>query len=683
MKSSSNVKLKGKLKTYMQWPIYIGILIAVMCAAGFVLDTKTGFILLGFLVIYAIVCAVLVFRVRPSILQSVVDFAVGYSQVQKHMLNELNVPYAIMDGDAKILWCNSSFYDVVEEELCVGKHIYHVFEELPKEVIPSSTDIINSMTIKHKGHDYIVELRRVSIDELAEKSDIIGTTQESFLVSAYLFDVTEINELKQHIEDEKFVAALLYVDNYDEALDSVEVAKQSLLTGLVDRNINKAFSAGGAIIKKLEKDKYLIVMKYKFLLQLENDKFPILESVKTVNIGNDMKFTVSIGVGANEDNYQANYVLARKAMDLALGRGGDQAVVKDMDKTLYFGGKSQQMEKNTRVKARVKAQALREIIENKDKVMIMGHKLGDIDSFGASIGIYRCAKALNKRAYVVINDITTSVKPFADIFMGNSDYEKDMIISGDEALAIADNNTAVVVVDVNKTSITECAALLDKCKTKVVLDHHRAGSDTIQGAVLSYVEPFASSACEMVAEILQYIKEGVKLKSVEADALYAGMVIDTNNFTNKAGVRTFEAAAFLRRSGADNTRVRKLLRGDMKEYKAKADAIAHIQLFGEGFAISTINGEGIENPTIVAALAANEMLNISGIRASFVLTGYNDLIYISARSIDEINVQLIMEKLGGGGHMNTAGAQLVNSTMEEAIKLVKMTVDEMIRNNEI
>lgn len=683
MKTSNQIKLKGRLKTYMQWPFYIGaLLITVNIAMAFV-SRRAALLLLAFTLVYCIITGILVFRMKPSILHSVVDFAVGYAQVQKQMLNELEVPYAILDGDGKILWCNLKFYDVTEGENVSNKYIFSVFPELPKEVVPENVDITNSINIKYRDRDYRVELRRVPIDGLTDTSDLLTSSEDSFLVSVYLFDETEVNEYIQHIEDEKFVAGLIYIDNYDEVLDTIEEVRQSLLMGLIDRNINKSFSGGGAVIKKLEKDKYLVVMRYKYLLQLEEDKFSVLEAVKSVNIGNEMRVTISIGIGANEDTYAKNYEKARQAMDLALGRGGDQVVIKDGDKILYFGGKSQQIEKNTRVKARVKAHALREIIENKDKVMIMGHKLGDVDSFGASVGLYRCAKALDKRAYIVINDITTSVRPFIDKFIGNSDYEKDMIINGDAALDLVDNNTAVVIVDVNKTSITECVELLDKCRTKVVLDHHRAGNDTIQGAVLSYVEPFASSSCEMVAEILQYIKEGVRLRPIEADALYAGMIIDTDNFVNKAGVRTFEAAAFLRRSGADITRVRKLLRNDMRDYKAKADAISHAQIFKECFVISSIKADAIESPTIVAAQAANELLNINGIKASFVMTSYNDKIYISARSIDEINVQLIMEKLGGGGHMNIAGAQLVNTSTEEAVKLLKMTITSMIENNEI
>jgi c-di-AMP phosphodiesterase-like protein len=374
--------------------------------------------------------------------------------------------------------------------------------------------------------------------------------------------------------------------------------------------------------------------------------------------------------------------LAKSAMDLALGRGGDQVVVKDNDKVIYFGGKSQQMEKNTRVKARVKAHALREILVNKEKVFIMGHKLGDMDSLGASVGIFRVATQLGKKAYIVINDVTTSVKPVMDRLLTIPEYE-NAFINSSTAVDMVDGNSVVAVVDVNRPSYTECENLLEMCRTIVVIDHHRQSDETIEGAILSYVEPNASSASEMVAELLQYVDNGVKLKVAEAEAMYAGVVIDTNKFNNKAGVRTFEASAYLRRSGADIVRVRKILRSDMEEYKAKAETISNMQVYRGCYAFAISPSEGLVSPTVVAAQAANEMLDIKGIKASFVFTDFSGKIYISARSIDEVNVQIIMEKLGGGGHMSISGAQLKDVTLDEAVELVKKTLDEMIEGGDL
>ncbi len=397
-----------------------------------------------------------------------------------------------------------------------------------------------------------------------------------------------------------------------------------------------------------------------------------------------MSVTLSMGFGLETGSLAEDTAYAGSAIDLALGRGGDQAVVKTVSRTTYYGGKSLQMEKNTRVKARVKAQALREIIEQKERVFCMGHQITDIDTFGAAVGIYRVTRQLDKKCHIVINNVTQSIKPFIDAYSREADFDPDMFVTSAEALQLADSDSSVmVVVDTNKPSITECPELLRRIRSIVVLDHHRIGTETIDNATLSYIEPFASSACEMVAEILQYISDNIRIKGVEADSLYAGIMIDTNNFMTKAGVRTFEAAAFLRRSGADITRVRKLFRNDIDSFKARAEVVRNAELFHDRYAISICNGDGLVSPTVTGSQAANELLNINSVKASFVLTEYQNRIYISARSIDEINVQLVMEKLGGGGHMNIAGAQLTDMSPETAKQKLKDVIDEMEKEGEI
>ncbi len=387
--------------------------------------------------------------------------------------------------------------------------------------------------------------------------------------------------------------------------------------------------------------------------------------------------TRSIGLGINGDGYIQGYEYARGAMELALGRGGDQAVLKDGEKITYYGGKTQLAERNTRVKARVKAQALREIMTEKETVVVMGHKVTDIDTLGAAVGIYCAARIVGKKAHIVTSDITGGIKPWVQIFTEDKEYDHDFFVSHQQAKELVNDQAVLVVVDTNRPSMTECEELLDRTNTVVVLDHHRQGSQQIENAALSYIEPSASSACEMVAEILQYFDEYVRLRPREADCIYAGTTIDTNNFLAKTGVRTFEAAAFLRRKGADVTRVRKMFRDDMATYKARAEAVRHAEVYMDRFAISRCPSEGLDNPTVVGAQAANELLNIVGVKASFVLTPFNRRIYISARAIDEVNVQIIMERLGGGGHMNIAGAQLDNISEEQAVEVLKQTLREM------
>ena len=417
---------------------------------------------------------------------------------------------------------------------------------------------------------------------------------------------------------------------------------------------------------------------------MQDKHFELLSDIKTVKIGeNSMSVTVSIGLGTDGLTYAQNFEYARNAIDLALGRGGDQAVIKTKDQVTYYGGKSQTVEKNTRVKARVKAQALREIITAKENVLIMGHRNPDADAFGAAVGIYCISKVLGKNAYIVMDNPNSDIQPIVDTFVNGSEEFEDVLITSQQAIDFASTGSVLVVVDVNKPSITECPDLIKYCKTIVVLDHHRAGNEVIENATLSYIEPYASSACEMISEILQYAADNVKIRPEEADCMYSGIMVDSNNFQSKAGVRTFEAAAFLRRCGADVTRVRKMFRADASEYKAKADAVSQAEIYRGVYAISICTADDCPSPTVIGAQAANELLNIRGIKASFVLTEFGSKIHISARSIDEVNVQLIMERMGGGGHLSVAACQLEGTQIEEAIGELKNTIDSMMESGEI
>ena len=680
---NTKLKIKGKIITHL---IYPGIICALMLGIGIYEYTRNA--TAGIIVICsALVClattVILYFVHKPVLMRDLIEFSMNYAQVQKELLRELTVPYSLVDTDGNILWTNKAIETILGDESARLKKITEVFDGINEEALVLN-DEIKRIEIRHADRDYMVECKRIDVQNAFNTTKMLAENDDKdYLIAMYFFDETEIKRLLKENSDQRLVAGLIYIDNYEEALESVEDVKKSLLTALIERKINQFGANIDAIIKKLEKDKYFIAFQYKYLEGLQAGKFAVLDEVKAVNIGNEMDMTISIGIGYNGDTYSQNIDYSRMAMDMALGRGGDQAVVKDGDRTYYYGGKSKQVEKNTRVKARVKAHALRELLATQETVIIMGHQIGDIDSFGASVGIYRAVKALNKRAYIVLNDVTTSLKPMVDRFLNNGEYEEDMLIKSAAAIELAKKDAAVVVVDVNRPSYTECPELLQIAKTIVVLDHHRQTSEIIDNAVLSYVEPFASSACEMVAEILQYIQDGIKLKQVEADAMYGGIMIDTNNFTQKTGVRTFEAAAFLRRNGADVTRVRMMFRNDIGEYKARAEVVSRAEVFMEQFALSDCDADGLASPTVVSAQAANEMLNISGINASFVMTDYNDKVYISARSIDDINVQLIMERLGGGGHMNIAGAQLEGYTMEEAKNCLKETIKMMVQEGDI
>ncbi|MCI8505834.1 MAG: DHH family phosphoesterase [Lachnospiraceae bacterium] len=675
----NDMKLKGWLQRFLGWPLYLGILVAAMTAAAYVFNLKAGFICTGLAAVYFVAAFWFYFVKRPLVMRELLLFAVNHAQIQKQLLSDLDVPYALLDEQGRVLWINKAFGLIIRKEKSLRKRITDLFSELPPHPFSESEEEA-VWDIAYENRFYRLHLKNIYMSaDNEEGADAFRVG----LIAAYLFDETEKIQFQQEIENQKLVAGLIYLDNYEEALESIEEVRRSLLVALIDRKINKYFASIGGVVKKIEKDKYFLAIKKQYMESLTASRFSLLEDVKTVNIGNDMAVTLSIGLGMGGGSYIQNYEYARTAIDMALGRGGDQAVVKDGEIINYYGGKSQSQEKNTRVKARVKAHALRELLETREKIFIMGHKIGDADSLGAGVGIYRACATLNKKAYIVLNDITTSVRPVLERFMNNPDYPEDMFIRGDRAIELADDSALLVVVDVNRPSLTECSSLLGMIPTVVVLDHHRQTSDSISGAVLSYVEPYASSACEMVAEILQYIGDNIRIRQAEADAMYSGIVIDTNNFMNKTGVRTFEAAAFLRRNGADVTRVRKIFRDSMSDYKAKAEAVRQAEIFENAFAISVCPAQGVESPTIIGAQAANELLNIVGIKASVVLTEYQGKIYISARSIDEVNVQIIMEKLGGGGHMSVAGAQLRNCTIDEAKEQVKETIKSMLDGGEI
>lgn len=681
-KQTKSFKPSGRLNSIFLWPVGLGILLVLLDILLCFVSSVAASIVAVFIVIYAFVCAMMICYFRPRIIKEIVEFSSNYSQVQRQLLYELSIPYCLLDNKGNILWMNASMQASINRKNDLNKNISTIIPELSANVFRNFEDF-KEIRVAFNDRDYRVEMKRISADIITQGVNILAKDYNSSLVAMYMFDETDINQYIQKIRDERFVVGLVYIDNYEDALESVDDVRRSLFVGLVDKRVNKYFSAGAAIIRKLEKDKYLVVFRYKFLEKLLADKFSLVEDIKSVKVGNEKTLTLSIAIGTGVADYARNYDIAKAAMDLALGRGGDQAVIKDGEKIYYYGGKSQQMEKNTRVKVRVKAHALRQILEANDNVLIMGHNLPDIDSFGSALGIYIIAKKFGKEAHIVFGEISSSVRPFMNRFIDKEEYPDDMFIKKEEAENYLTASTVVIVVDVNRPQRTECPQLLDKCKTIIVFDHHRRSSDTITGAVLSYVDPYASSACEMVTEMIQYVDDGIKLKAFEADALYAGISIDTDGFNSKSGPRTFEAAAFLRRHGADVTRVRKMLRNDMNEYKAIASAVSKSEVYKSAFAITVFDGEGLESPTIGGAKAANQLLDISGIKASFVITQYEDKLYISARSIDEVNVQLVMEKLGGGGHMSIAGAQLTNCTIQQAVNTIKLTLDNMLAEGEI
>ena len=679
---------KERLTVYLLLPFLLGAFLLLATISEYLVDKKAGTICFVFTFLYFITATIFFFMHKSNVVRDYTDFALDFDKVQRKLLDELQTPYALLSPDGTVLWSNDSFRSISKKSHR-GYNIRELVPDVKAFSLPKQEKEERSYHAVIGEQEYRMSMRIFHSSELNEDFEgmkLSGSKGEKtdHLVVVYLFDETEIRLLKKENYDNRQICGLLYIDNYDEVLESVDEVKRSLLTALVDQKINRYMQGINALIKKIEKDKYFFVFQNRYLQQLTGKKFSILEEVRSVNLGTaESMITVSIGLGVNAPSYSESYEYARAAIDLALGRGGDQAVIKEGDNITYFGGKSESVEKSTRVKARVKAHALRELMEAKDVVFIMGHNNVDVDAFGAAIGVYRIAKHLGKKAHIVINEVGSSVRPLISQFFNNSDYEEDIFISNLKAQELAQPEDLLVIVDVNRPSITECPELVGQMKDVIVLDHHRLSSDSIDNAQLSYIEPYASSACELVAEILQYIGDGLKLRPLEAEAMYSGIMIDTNNFLTKTGVRTFEAAAFLRRNGAEITRIRKAFRLDMNEYLEKAKAIGGTEIYMNSFAMTVCNAKDVESPTVLGAQIANDLMEINGIRAAFVFTPYKEKVYVSARSVDELNVQVVMEKVGGGGHMTVAGAQFPGTNVDEAINSVKSVLASMKRGGEL
>lgn len=701
---------------YLQMPLYV-IALFVLCDIWMLtVSVVAGIVGIIFTAVYSVVVIVLYISSRVSSEAAYANRAMENGRVQKDLIREFPIPYAILDKTGRIAWANDEFAHITNtsKRKLMRLTAMQVFEGLTHEMIPGECDEPVHADIEYDGKEYRVEIKNIRVNpdgpvdsvqeqetsEREEEMENLPVTEDqpqekktikrkkhtgvTNFTAMYLFDMTERNKLAKENEEQKLVTGLIYIDNYDEIFDDLEEVRHSLLVALVDRKINKYMANVDAIVRSFEKDKYMFVMPKKYLPQLQENKFALLDEVKAINIGNDLPLTLSISLGTEYKSFIEDFEAARSAMELALGRGGDQVVLKSNDKITYYGGRSQGTEKSTRVKARVKTLAFKELLETKEKVIIMAHKNPDMDAFGSAIGVYRMVNSMNKEAHIVINEVSSAISPIYGNFTANSMYGDDMIINNEQAIEMINADTMLVVVDVNNPSLTECEELISYAKTVVVFDHHRQTKDVIANATLSYVEPFASSACEMIAEMLQYMDEKIKLRPSEADAMYAGILIDTDNFLTKTGVRTFEAAAYLRRSGADVMRVRKMFRSDIDSYRQKADGVRNAEMVLGMFAVSVFEPkEGPESPIVLTAKVANEMLNIAGVRASFVIAQLGDDVKISARSIDDVNVQIIMERMGGGGHANIAAAQFKNTTKEEVKEQLVNLLEEMYKEGDI
>ncbi len=664
-KKTNSFSYAMKALKFSQVFMFIGILISALAIINEVAAIISSVVFLG-LFITAIIFKK---KLNNTLKQHIVQGAEELSTVKSTMFTHVQIPVAIIDQSGIIKWSNTAFQGMCEGSEVIGKNIKGIVHEIrPNEFIMNQNAYEKLIKIKDKEYNMLVE-------EVIKEDK---TGEDTFVL--YFIDYTEINMLKKKIKDQRCMMGYVCIDNFEEIMHSIEEVRRPMLMAIIDRKINLWFKEREVVVAKFERDKYLMIFNKKELEMMQERKFDLLDELRHIQVGNELPVTISIGVGYNLNSLTASREDARAAFDLAQGRGGDQAVIKNNDKYTFYGGKTKEVEKSTRVKVRIKAYAFKELLHEADKVYIMGHKGIDMDCLGAAMGVYRGAALMGKKAHIILNEPTFAIQALYDRIAESNEYQ-DLFISHETAQAEIKKDTLLVIVDVHRASYLECPEILKMAEKVVVFDHHRRSTDFIEDAVLTYLEPFISSTCEMIAEILNYLTDKIKLTQIEADALLAGITIDTKNFVFKAGVRTFEAAAFLRRNGADSGRVRMLFQNDMEFYKARAAAIKDAEIWQHNIAISEVDGK-LSHAQIVAAQVADELLNIKGIEASFVITSKEDYVMISARSLYDVNVQRIMELLGGGGHLSVAGAQLKDITPKEAKVKLKAAIDKYFEEGE-
>lgn len=570
-----------------------------------------------------------------------------------------NMPFsiAVIDKDSNLVWYNQKFKNLVNtNETLIEENIFYVLKSLDPEHLKTDN---YTFLLKIENKDY--EVHKSVLEELN-------------MTLLYFIDVTRREEILEKYMNERLVLINIRLDNYEELNQDISSEKRPILYAEIDSIITTYFHKLGSFIKKNENGKYFAVVFKSTFDQMAKDKFSFIESVRNLSVGNSIMPTLSIGVGYNEKDIRENEKSANAALDIALGRGGDQVVLKSEDKLDYFGGKNQATEKRTKVKARVIAHALAQLIEKSTEVFISGHKNPDMDSFGSSLGLWHSVNKLNKQPYIVLSEVTPAIKSLYDYATSQVLGLKESILTPDEAYEMAKASSLLIVTDNHRKTSIEESRLLDKTNSVVVIDHHRRGIDYIDNTILSYVEPSSSSASELVTEMLMYMNERVEIDKVIADALLAGITVDTKSFNQQTGMRTFEAAAILKQNGASTIKVNSLFRDNFETLKTKSKIVSNSEIYHEKYVFGIFEKD-IEESTLIASQAADEMINIQNIQASFVLTLSKGKTHISARSYGDVSVQLIMEKLGGGGHRTMAATQL-EVNIDQAKDLLKNAIKE-------
>lgn len=646
----------------------IGVLVIILAFYQPVLAV-VGAILLGYLIFYSIRSAS---REREEFVKYIEGLTDEFDSATKHAIFNMPFPLVMLDEDGKITWYNTSFLNMLGEDELLNQDISHFIPEINVANINEEKEP-GHIDVKSQDKYYMVYPNYIDTSKTESKNNKI--------LMLYWVENTDFIKLKEKYEDKKLVSMIAYVDNYDDVKANTKDVNRPLLLAEIDKNINSYFSRYGGIVRKYENEKYFIVLEKRAFKAIEEKKFDILDQMRELQLGNTIPITLSIGVGVENKNPEDAYKKSSGAVDVALGRGGDQAVVQFENQLSFYGGKTKAVEKRNKVKARVIGYALRELIDNSEITFVMGHKNPDMDSFGSGIGVLRAIADRGKQGYLVIEGENPSIKNIYDEMKEVQPELLKQLITPEEALELADETHLLIVVDNHKPSFTEEPELLDIIPKVVVIDHHRRGAEFIKDPILTYLESYASSASELVTEILSYMSNKINLTKFEAEALLAGITVDTKNFSFQTGVRTFEAASILKRAGADTVTVRQFFRDDLSTFVNKAKVIKSSKIVFEKIAIGRLEEE-LDDSLLVAAQSANELLNINDVEASFVMAYVDDKIHISGRSLGNISVQLILERLGGGGHLTSAGTQLIDVSMDQAEEILEEAIEKFLKEGE-
>ncbi|NLC87984.1 MAG: phosphoesterase [Clostridiaceae bacterium] len=658
-------KLVSKTKIYL---IIIAILLILLCfyEVKFITPAVIGYILV---VMYAYWTNN---KRKVELSEHIKDLTLTVDTAAKSTLINSPFPLVIVETDGNIIWKSSKFIHEFAN-IDINTYLNNIVKEIKLEIENGSE------TDKKELEDLILKKIKIGDKNYKVLGEFVKTKEKNkeneYMATLYFIDETKNVELEQDYNNSKLCVGIIMIDNYEEIMQRISDEEKPGLTAQIERSLYDWANEFEGLIIKSERDTFILLMEQKYIQKLEEEKFKILDKIKEISIPGKMQSTLSIAIETDKPSNYEKYKSAQAMIDIVLGRGGDQAILRKDGKYVFFGGRTQELEKRTKVKARIVAHALEELISESQNVLIMGHTNSDIDAMGASLGVYRLAKTIGKEANIVNNTTGVGLETFFKTAKEDEEYQK-AIIGKDDALQKITQDTLLVVVDTHKNTYVEVPELLEKTNKIVIIDHHRRSTDFIDNAILTFHEVYASSACELVTELIEYSENDINLTQIETEGLYAGIMMDTKNFTFKTGVRTFEAAAYLRKCGVDIIKVKKWFQSDLETYNKISEIVANAEISNENIGISVYDKQDDNNTNIICAKAADELLTISDITASFVIGNLGDKICISGRSIGDINVQIILEKLGGGGHITLAGAQVEGMTIEEVKQELIIRINE-------